>query len=69
MTATIEYFHMVENFGDLKMGDYFIWGGDVYQKVEQNQTVRPRDGRVEPFFDEERVQPVHVTLQVVKRGN
>ena len=69
MSATIQTYFTVNNFGDLSMGEYFLWGGDVYQKTEHNQTVRSRDGRAEAFFDEEQVEPVDVTLQVTKRSN
>lgn len=73
------------NFGvtevkNITVGDYFMWGGNLYQKAEKHfqwetpEQPEPREieknsinikkGTSEYFYDEEAVVPVNVKIEV-----
>ena len=78
MNASIDYSDFeVRSFESMEQGIYFMWAGELYQrvaipgcpgKIDEN-AIRARDGWLFAFFGEEQVVPVKVNIEVLRGGN
>jgi|TARA_R110000744_G_scaffold44488_1_gene99222 hypothetical protein len=80
MSAKIDYSSFeIKKFKDLNLGDYFLWGGQLYQKIEtcyvqpqapqdedwcSRNAIKVVDGELVCYYEEETSFPVSVDIKV-----
>lgn len=74
---TIAYEFDMRKFSEIDTGVFFMWGGQLYLKIEEEYTTHPGTGdynaanlsnaNIYSFFPEEKILPVKVDIKVSQR--